>query len=1135
MTPSLRRARTTLAALLLALAAALLLVNPAAVQETAPTLTAQPAAGAVNLTWTQVEGAHRYQLITWWHADTGWQQIGGDNLTAAAFSHTDLTIGTTYYYRIRALDADGRHGPWSEQVSATPHADLAAPDLSAQPATAAVALTWTEVPDAARYQLITWWDVDTGWQQIAGDNLTAVAYTHTDLTAGATYYYRIRARSAAGEPGPWSQQRSATVPNAPDSTAAPAHTFTPAPAPPSATPTLAAAPSATPTAPPALTATPTPTAIPAPTQTPTPTPTTTPPATSHEPDSSNTLVLSDLQAPVLTAQVAGGTVALSWTPIDGAARYEVTSWTDAGGWQPVGGDNLTAAAYNQSGLTAATAYYFYVRAVSSSGGPGPWSEPVSVTLPETQPSASSPTPTPTAAPASTPAATAAPGSVSLSSGFTPPVLTVQAKDGAIEVSWNAVPTAVRYILITWWEVDTGWQDIGGDNLTATTYSHTTAVPGTTYYYSVRAVNAAGDLTPWSDYPSASLPAGPTPTPTPTPSPAAAQSATPTITPTTTPTATPSSGPAYGFVTRSNISAVRAGPNITLSWNPLPAAIHYNIYYCLSVGEGVPICRSALFFRSAYELVARELTVTSFLHEGLLQAPAGAAYSHFYVVQACFRAACPILTRQLPTVAPVPTATPTATAAPTPTSSSAAAGLPAPTLTVAAANGAIELRWTAVPGAVRYILLSWWDSKLGWQDIGGDTLTAATFTHTEFTPGQTYFYAVRAVNAAGDESPWSAYPSVIAPAAPTPTPAPTQTAGARVSSPPSSLGVHAYYTKYLDAAGVPVLSSNDVSDEELYQVRDTFLAMLSDRPDLIKTMSDYAFRLLIYPDRFEKGGHVSDLPEFKGLGFSWRVAGAAGKTPYGWVAGGPEVARHCNHIMIHEIAHLVEDALRLQPEGEQFMYKLNSAYQAAMLRGLWQDRYASTNALEYWAELVRTWLTPSQFDGWIGPGYHKLADYDPVGAALVKEILGNPAPLTFCQIQRFDLQGTVSGPTSQTPLAHSYILQLSMRSPTGAKRLLGASTTVRRSDRTFSFERLFVEKAFLNASGEKPHIVIGIYRYNSAGNAACPAAAFLNHDGSFVRTTDQGQWKRIEVTGNHITGLAITIPPNLNWLPLHKCI
>ena len=235
-------------------------------------------------------------------------------------------------------------------------------------------------------------------------------------------------------------------------------------------------------------------------------------------------------------------------------------------------------------------------------------------------------------------------------------------------------------------------------------------------------------------------------------------------------------------------------------------------------------------------------------------------------------------------------------------------------------------------------------------------------------------------------------------------------------------------------------------------------------------------------------------------------------------------------MIHELAHLIEDAIRMQTGGDEFMAKLNSAYQAAMLRGLWQDRYASTNALEYWAEIARTWLTPSQFDGWIGPGYHKLADYDPVAAALVEEVLGSPTPLTFCEIRRFDVRGTVSVAAGQPSQPVTYVIQLSMRSPADGKRLVGASTAARRSDGTFAFERLPVETLFLEASAEKPHIVIGIYRYDTAAAAACPAAAFLGQNGTLVKSADSQQWKRFQVTGSHITGLSITVPPKLQLDP-----
>ena len=79
---------------------------------TAPALTAQAAAGAVELRWKTVSGAARYELMAWWDEATGWQQIGGDNLTGASYTHTGLASGTTYYYSIRAVNAAGETSDW---------------------------------------------------------------------------------------------------------------------------------------------------------------------------------------------------------------------------------------------------------------------------------------------------------------------------------------------------------------------------------------------------------------------------------------------------------------------------------------------------------------------------------------------------------------------------------------------------------------------------------------------------------------------------------------------------------------------------------------------------------------------------------------------------------------------------------------------------------------------------------------------------------------------------------------------------------------------------------------------------------------------------------------------------------------
>ena len=70
----------------------------------------------MELSWTTVHGATRYELLVW-DSVNDWRQIGGDGLTGSTYTHTDLVAGTTYFYTIRAVNADGETSAWSDQVS----------------------------------------------------------------------------------------------------------------------------------------------------------------------------------------------------------------------------------------------------------------------------------------------------------------------------------------------------------------------------------------------------------------------------------------------------------------------------------------------------------------------------------------------------------------------------------------------------------------------------------------------------------------------------------------------------------------------------------------------------------------------------------------------------------------------------------------------------------------------------------------------------------------------------------------------------------------------------------------------------------------------------------------------------------
>ena len=78
----------------------------------APSLSARVSGGAVSLSWDAVSGATRYDLQVW-ESVNEWRQIGGDNLTGTAYTHSDVTAGTSYWYAIRAVNAAGDTSAWS--------------------------------------------------------------------------------------------------------------------------------------------------------------------------------------------------------------------------------------------------------------------------------------------------------------------------------------------------------------------------------------------------------------------------------------------------------------------------------------------------------------------------------------------------------------------------------------------------------------------------------------------------------------------------------------------------------------------------------------------------------------------------------------------------------------------------------------------------------------------------------------------------------------------------------------------------------------------------------------------------------------------------------------------------------------
>jgi hypothetical protein len=213
-----------------------------------------------------------------------------------------------------------------------------------------------------------------------------------------------------------------------------------------------------------------------------------------------------------------------------------------------------------------------------------------------------------------------------------------------------------------------------------------------------------------------------------------------------------------------------------------------------------------------------------------------------------------------------------------------------------------------------------------------------------------------------------------------------------STPPSALGADPFYAKYLDAEGIPVLSSGAVADMALTQACEIVVAMGSARGDVVDQMIAHQARVAV----IGQNELITELPEFKNLGPEWTDNRGGGATLDSPVSAAAEENLLClsgdvyvgETIMIHAFAHGMR-SLGIIPLDPTFDPRLQAAYDAALAAGKWANTFAATEYPQYWAEGVQSWFDANQQPD----GLHntvntrvELAAYDPALYDLIAEYL-----------------------------------------------------------------------------------------------------------------------------------------------------
>ena len=407
----------------------------------APTVTGgNDAQGRPTLKWNAVSGAAKYEVYRARSKDGDY--IKYSTVTGTSYTNTSyIEDGNTYYYKVRALDANGTAGAWSSIVPVTYRTastgTLSAPTVTGgNDAQGRPTLKWNAVSGAAKYEVYRARSKDGDYTKYS--TTTGTAYTNSSyLTSGATYYYKVRALDANGNAGPYSAVVSVTC-------------------------------------------------------------------------------RLKLTAPTVTGSTdSQGRPTLKWNAVTGAAKYEVYRARSKDGdyikYSTVTGTSYTNTSYLANGTT----YYYKVRALGSDGSYGPYSTPVSVTY---------------------------------KAPFGAPLVT-GSKDsqGRPALKWDKVTDAAKYEVYRARSKDGTYSLMSTQS--ATGYTNTSYLAtGTTYYYKVRALKANGT--------------------------ASAYSSVVTIT--------------YGTVPTPAAPAMRSAKadsaGITVSWDTAANAVTYNVYRTADAGS-----------------------------------------------------------------------------------------------------------------------------------------------------------------------------------------------------------------------------------------------------------------------------------------------------------------------------------------------------------------------------------------------------------------------------------------------------------------------------------------------------------------------------------------------------------------------
>ena len=154
----------------------------------APELKITTSAGKPKIYWNAVDGAVKY----WVYRSTDGKNFKYyDSTTKTSYTNNSTSIGTTYYYKVKAVAVvDGKDYASDYSVIRSILCKPAAPTVSINRSNGKPKLSWKAVSGATKYWIYRSTD---GKEFKYFDSTTKTSYTNSGAASGTKYYYRVKA------------------------------------------------------------------------------------------------------------------------------------------------------------------------------------------------------------------------------------------------------------------------------------------------------------------------------------------------------------------------------------------------------------------------------------------------------------------------------------------------------------------------------------------------------------------------------------------------------------------------------------------------------------------------------------------------------------------------------------------------------------------------------------------------------------------------------------------------------------------------------------------------------------------------------------------------------------------------------